>query len=221
MQQQPINFLPASYRRRVRRRNTMMRQLALLGMLALLLVVWWVGQGQQTAALRRYANELEGNVHMARDQMSEVAQLRDQYKHLRHQMRVQQILAAPLRHTQILATLGREVPDSVTLTDLSMRTERAAPEAVLIADGEEQAMSRHHEVHLTLTALAPEDMVVANMLSALKRHALFSDAAIQYSRTVERYDVSAREFQMRVTVDLDREFVVADDALVERSNHDD
>lgn len=213
--QQPINFLPASYRRRVRERRGAMRQLVLMGVLTALLAVWWLGQSQHTAALRRQAERLENDVRVAHEQMSEVARLREAYKQMRHQMQVQQSLATPLRKTQILATLGGEMPDAVTLTDLALRTDRSEPEAVIGSkrnankkdDAKQDAAPPRHKVHIELTALAPDDMTVANMLSALKQHGLFTDAGIEYSRTVERYDVTAREFAMRVSIDMNRQFV--------------
>ncbi len=220
MQQPQVNFLPQSYALEVHRRLCTVRQSVLMLGLAGTLALWWVVQTQQTASLRRDANTIETQVRTAEHQMNEAVALRAKYQTLRHQVRVQQLLAAPLRHTQILATLGEQMPDSVTVLHLGLRTQRPAPAALTGAKNSKASHAAHqgqsaaaakspHEVDIELTALAPDDMTVANLLSALKKHPLFTDATIYYSRPVERYDVVARQFSLGVRVDLDRKFEAA------------
>ena len=216
--QQPINFLPASYRRQLRERHRNVRQGLLLLVLGGALGMWWLFQAHQTAGLRDYAQSLEQEVRAARRQMNEVVRLRNQHKQLRHQVRVQRLLATPLRHTEVLATLGAQMPKTVALTQMNVESERPAPETVFEQDGdsgnddssgdadEQSNEPEPHRLRIEMTAMAPDDMTVANLLTSLKQHPLFTEASMQFSRSIERYGVMARLFRLRVVVDLRREF---------------
>jgi len=231
MMQQPINFLPESYRRRQRERVRNARQCVLVVVLGGVLTLWWVFQAGQTGAERREAHRLESQVRAARQQMSEVVKLRREYKTLRHRVRVQRLLAQPLRHTEILATLGRLMPESVALLELEVETVRPdadvldPPEQDATDSGDEQSKTAQrdepHEVRLQLAAMAPDDMTVANMLTALKRHKLFSEVAMHYSRESERQGVIGRQCRIAVVVDLDRRFERSDDSAAREAGHAD
>lgn len=207
MPQPPINFLPASYRERLQQRRRNRRQIIWALMLLLALGGWWLVQQRQTAQTEAQAQALEVQVEHARQQMAEVLQLREQYQMLRHQAHVQRSLSEPLRRTQIMATLGARMPESVTLTRMHMDTQRP-PAGSLVQPGARSTSSiaHPHKVRMELTALAPDDITVANLLTALKEHPLFGDVTIHHSHSVERYDVIAREFRMSAVVDLDRRF---------------
>ena len=214
MMQQPINFLPESYRQRQRQRRSNARQSVLVVVLAGVLTLWWVFQAGQTGVLRREAQRLESQVRAARQQMSEVVKLRRQYKTLSHRVRVQRLLAQPLRHTEILATLGRLMPESVALMELRVETVRPDADVLKPKDSDEQSDSnddekkkpKPHEVRIEIAAMAPDDMAVANMLTALKRHELFNEVVMHYSREGERQGVIGRQCRIGVVVDLDRRF---------------
>lgn len=208
--QQPVNFLPTSYRRRVRQSRRNRRQAVLAVALLAVLAGWWFVQQQHTTQMQRQAQELEAEVESARQRMSELMALREQYQALRHQVRVQRLLSEPLRRTQIMATLGKRMPEPVTLMRIVLDTERP-PAASLVGRDGADASGHPHKVNLELSALAPDDLTVANLLTALKEHALFDDVAMHHSRSIEQYDVAARQFRMSTTVDLDRQFEPVED----------
>lgn len=203
--QQPVNFLPASYRRRVRQVRRNRRQAVLAVALLVVLAGWWFVQQQHTGQMRQQAQELEAEVETARQRMTELMALRERYEALRHQVRVQRLLAEPLRRTQIMATLAERMPEPVTLTRIALDTERPPAASVVGRDGA-GASGHPHKVELELSALAPDDLTVANLLTALKDHALFDNVAIHHSRSIEHFDVMARQFRLSTVIDLDRQF---------------
>lgn len=207
--QQPINLLPASYRHRVRRSWRNRRQGALLVALIVVLGGWWFVQQHHTGQMQHNARDLEQQVVEARQRMSELMTLRRTHENLLHQVRVQRLLAEPLRRTHVIATLGQRMPEAVTLTRLRLDTDRPATPAAVSSDAGGTGPSEAHRVRLELQALAPDDMTVADLLSALKAHPLFDDVAMHQSRPVEVYDVAGREFRLTTVIDLTQAFDAA------------
>lgn len=214
-----VNFLPMSYRRRDARRRRAWRQGVLIALLGLCLLGWWGVQTRQTGALRREANELMQQVETAQGRTAEVARLRAERQRLIQQVEIQRELAQPLRHTQVLAALGELLPPSVAVTHLAMHTQRPAPlpPPPRKKDDEKDKSTKklpepapaprgEHRLNLDLAGIAPDDLTVANVLTALKLHPVFSDVKMHYSRNIELEGVHGRQFRLELAVDLDRRF---------------
>ncbi|HEX7008911.1 MAG TPA: PilN domain-containing protein [Phycisphaeraceae bacterium] len=215
-----VNFLPQSYRLRRERFRRRCRQGALAAVMAASLMGWWMIQRGQTAAWRGYAQTLEAEVEAARLQAQGMAKLHDQRRMLIRQLNLQQELAQPVRHTQILLALSQVVPESIVLTWLDMTTQRPAPEPLMPAGAKASSSAGKSNrasgdapvedlIRIELAGLAPDDLTVANLLEALKLHPLFTNAKIHFSRNTDIGGVSARQFQIELTVPLGRRFQIA------------
>ena len=213
MSQRDINFLPASYIQKQERRQQIARQAGLIAVVAILLVGWWMVQRGQTAAMRRYADTLEQAVLAQRDQMKVYTVLEAEQRDLLHRVKVQRKLAQPIRHTQILATLTEVAPSSVAVTAMTIEHEQPRPSKSSSKSrgkrgGAKQSTAASGDLlRIAFTGIAPSDLVIANLLTALKSHGLFHDAKLHYARAAELDGIEGRQFQIEVIVPLDRQGV--------------
>ena len=208
-----INFLPAKYARMRAKRRRGVRQTALVGILTLALAGWWLEQQRQTSIERNKVDTAEAEVAAARTQMQELMKLREEHKHLIHELNIQRELAQPVNHTQVIATLGSLLPSSVTLTQLTMDTKRPPPKAVKKDDSKstnssetKKVAKRDDRIKIDLEAVAPNDLTVANLVGTLSSHPLFTNVMMRYSRADEFQGVSGRRFRLEMTVGLDRQY---------------
>lgn len=210
MSQRDINFLPASYIQKQAMRRRMFRHAGLIAVVVLLLAGWWMVQRGQTAAMQRYAGSLEQAVRAQRDQMKVYTLLEAEHRDLLHRVKVQRQLAQPISHTQILATLTQVAPQSVAVTELTIdhelqgKTSRSRSKRDAMS---KKAAASRDLLRIAFTGIAPSDLVIANLLTALKSHPLFEDAKLRYARAVELDGIEGRQFRVEVVVPLDRQGV--------------
>lgn len=206
MSQREVNFLPASYIRKQERRQQIIRQAGLISVVVVLLVGWWMVQRGQTAAMQRYADTLEKSVLAQRDQMKVYAVLEAEQRDLLHRVKVQRQLAQPISHTQILATLTQVTPSSVAVTEMTIEHEqpRQSRSRSKRQAAKQTAAASRDLLRMAFTGIAPSDLVIANLLTALKSHELFDDVKLRYARAIEVDGIAGRQFHMEVTVPLVR-----------------
>ena len=143
--------------------------------------------------LRSRVRSTESQVVAARDKKSAVAKLRSKRKALLRQVRIQKGIAQPISHTQIIAVLGKFLPESVALTNVTMNTTRPPPkkhgteESSKHANGrrsnKEPVKQAQDQILIALTAVVPDNLTVANLIGILSDHPLFHGVRMRYSRT--------------------------------------
>ena len=209
-----INFLPASYLDRQARRQRVVRRVGAVVAALLLVGAWWMAQHQQTTSMRRRLQNFEHQLATARQQQTEVIRLREQYKALVNQVRVQRELAQSVSHTQILAMLGRRMPASVAITEINMITKRPPPRKAedaskkgpVVYSAQPDAKKFRDRIKIEFSGFAPDDLTVANLVAALNACPLFAHVHMHSSRAVERFGYEGRKFKLTLSVPLNREF---------------
>ncbi|MEO1237305.1 MAG: PilN domain-containing protein [Planctomycetota bacterium] len=210
-----VDFLPESYRRARRARVRVLREIALVaGVIGVLLLATAAIKGQRHSQ-KLTAQRLEATLAAEQTTLGLMDELARERASLRERIKLRRELSPPVSYTQILAALGEATPEGVAVTQLSMRSVRPEPEPM----GEAKANKRRSNpalnepapvepdyVTVELDALAPGDMAVAQMVSGLDAHPLFSRVAMRSSRAVDVGGLGARSFSLTAEVDLDREF---------------
>jgi len=219
-----INFLPPSY---LRRRKTSQRSrihAVAMGVLLTLLAGLWVVDANTNAALAGQAEALDLEREVAELQRAEIAQLNAEAAAMRHAASIHEELGQPISHTQVINAMGATLPESVTLTRLSIQTlrppaltveqARKAKEGIAPSKKGKSEAPPADRLEVTLEALSPDDVTVANMVASLTEHPLFSKVIIRYSRAVQWDGVHARQFELSMWVTLDRPFQSSQDKEV-------
>lgn len=216
-----INFLPQSYRDRLRRRVRRIREVfAVVGVL-IGLGVWWAYDANELLELKGAARFAEDRLNSALSTEQRVKQLEERRDKLVDQRRLQREISVPIRHHQIVRVLGEICPDSVALTRLSLVNDRPEPKAYVepsqgtgrnqpsfgSQDRTEPKKSQPDRVLVELEGLAPDDIAVAEVIAELSSHPLFDHVKLHTSKYLETRGVAARSFRMTGEIDLSRNIV--------------
>jgi Tfp pilus assembly protein PilN len=210
MKANDINFLPDSYRYRVRRSRNRVRILVGAVLLTGCLIAWSFSQRSDIRESREYANTVEQQVLAAQQQASEIGRLRARYISLTRQAGVRTELAQPVRHTQVLAVIAQLLPPSVGLVEVEIKAERPEPQK---ADEKASSKNKKDEkppqefLEVDLRGMAASDEDVNDTLGRLSDHRLFEHVTLSYSRDETRNGLVGREFAISMEIDLKRRYV--------------
>jgi Tfp pilus assembly protein PilN len=119
--------------------------------------------------------------------------------------RIEQQLGRRVGTLHVLGELQRVLPESMTLTNLTMETvevpvlvdpaQRRNSSGLAIPRGKAQREMTVKRVRLTITGMAPTDVDVANFIGQLAGSRLFEDVSMGYAKTEPFRDRNARKFQ--------------------------
>ena len=203
-----INFLPQSFIRQRLRKRRVYREAVLVAVVALAMIGWFASRRHQLSGLETYANAVHAESLAARKQVMEMAKLRDHHKRLTHQVRIQRELAASLDYTQVLATVAELMPQSMTLSALSMNSPQPSPR-VLTGDsksaGKSSSSNASNYLIVQLVGFAPSDVDIANFVGLLADHPLFVNVKMMFSRSAQINTLLAREFRIEMQLPPNRD----------------
>ena len=116
------------------------------------------------------------------------------------------VLAWPIRVSEVIDVLGTLTPEAVTLRSLAMTPRELRKRAA--STGEEHVESL---LVVELEGVGPSDIEVAVMVSGLEAHPLFARVSLDYTRMGEVEEQIVREFRVTGVIDLDAryEFITA------------
>ncbi|MEM9753501.1 MAG: PilN domain-containing protein [Planctomycetota bacterium] len=222
-----INFLPQSYRDRLRRRVRQVREGVAIVAAVIALGAWWAYDANELIQLRDASRFAEDRLTSALSTEQRVKQLEARRAKLIDQRRLQREVRVPIRHHQVIRMLGGLMPPSVALTRLSLENDRPEPKPYRPPSAREESAnepsfgSRPSESALSdepdrvlveLEGLAPDDIAVAELISELNAHPLFDGVKLHTSKFLETRGVAARSFRITGEIDLARRIVWIDPA---------
>jgi len=216
---QDIDFLPASYRKQQEgRRRTVWRRAALAAFL-MLFVTGIAGQRQVRRQLEVRRATLQRTAERMTLQLGNPQLLQDEITRLDRRANLLTLLQLQPRASRVLSTVTGALPQYVSLTDLSLRSELIAlsstrpgrtapagkkdtpakPPEELDCERLQKEMQERGLV-VSISGIAPHDLAIAAYLSQLKKSELFSDIALQYTDQHLIDDQQFRRFAARLTV---------------------
>ncbi len=219
-----INFLPQSYRDRLRTRQRRVREGAVVLLLCGALGVYWTYGMTARMSLRQQALQAEDRLANALSTEQQVLELREVKEQLMEQRRVQRAVRVPVRHHQVVRVLGSLLPESMALRALTLENDRPTPKAwqppAEEIDDEraggvpvfsaEPTKAEPNLIKVEFEAVAPDDLTVAALIASMSEHPLFTGVKLHSSRYVETQGLAARQFRVTANVDLSREYVWTD-----------
>lgn len=198
-------FLPASFVRRAARRRVYQRYAA--GLAAMVLVM--VGLGWQKAdqlnSLRAELVTVQEQVQPLQQQSAELAKLRTEYEAIAADAKVYERLTLPVSATSIVSAVSHLTPDAIGLEDLIIKMPRLTA-AHLTAAKKSAEPAALPFVSVTMTGVAPSEMVLADFVRRMTGHGLFSEVEVGYIQPTAVGLYAARQFRVTAKVRLDRTF---------------
>lgn len=209
MKANDINFLPESYRYRVRRSRNRVRILVGALLVTGCLVAWWYSQRSDIREAREYAITVEQQLDAAQQQASELGRLRARYISLTRQAGVRTELAQPVQHTQVLAVIAQLLPPSVGLVEIEIAADRPEPPKAdqPTDNGKNKEKLQRELLEVDLRGMAASDEDVNDTLARLSDHPVFENVTLSYSRDETRGSLLGREFAISLQIDLQRRYV--------------
>lgn len=199
----PIDFLPKRIRvqQALRERRTRQVYLVLVSIAVLVLVASF--RQERLGSARGEVSKLIRRKSKYECRLGIRASLEQQLVELRVKKQINSTLGTRVDALDLLAEIGRVVPECVVLTNLDFETteirsplERNGGMQGSVRPGggklNEQANKR---IRLTMTGLAPKDVDVANFIGRMSSSPLFEDVNMGYAKNVLFRGRNAREFK--------------------------
>ena len=213
-----IDFLPQTYHEERAHRAQVFKRWVMILLMAVALVGWGVARQHDSAKLSWRADALETQARVTLVKQSEMDKLRKEKSSLAYQMKIQQQLDQPVAVTQAIAVIGQLLPPSAGLTQVQIQTHRPPP--IPLADPDDDKKKKRKSkrktaseppaedfLEIDIYGLAPDDIVVAQIMNVMSDHPIFEKVIMHYSRTDERDGLISSRFHIGAKVPLDRKYV--------------
>ena len=214
------DLMPESCRAAFSRRRRVRRWAGSYSMTIVLVVTVIVGLvvGNRAKEREREALADQVGVHLMRNE--EARTLLEEIRELESSIARYNRLAWPVRVSDAVGVLVPVIPESTTLTSLTLvpREERVEPEAPSRRKkGDEKPQTRMF-LAIEIEGVAVDDLDVARLVSVLDEDPLFSTVSLDYARSREVDGLDARAFRLSCEIDLNRRysFVAVDRGWEER-----
>ncbi|MEM8737218.1 MAG: hypothetical protein AAGG38_01905 [Planctomycetota bacterium] len=207
-----VDFLPQSYREQRRKSLRILREFIVVGSVLGGLLLLTLMVKTHSHSQKQTAERLESTLTAEQATLNIYEDIRQQRLRLLEHFEIKKTLTPSITYSQVLSVLGAAIPEEITVTTLTMRSVRPTPDK--IEDTKNQKRQKRETVEvpsrnyivIEFEALAPDDMVIAELISAIDQHPLFSKVGMQSSREIETRGVVARRFNLAAEIDVNREF---------------
>jgi len=200
-----IDFLPERIREQRRWRRLLIRQGYLMMLCIVALGVMTYVFQSRVGHARAELGILRSRGKAMETQMALREELNQQMADLMIKGRIEQQLGRRVGTLHVLGELQRVLPESMTLTNLTMETvevpvlfdpaERRNGSSRAVARGGPNRAKTAKRVRLVITGMAPTDVDVANFIGQLAGSRLFEDVSMGYAKTEAFRNRNARKFQ--------------------------
>lgn len=205
-----IDLMPQVCRETLGRRAWVRRWVLAFSAVIVVLVGSWMWVESGGSGRRARLSDLTRERDLRLSQNERAQELAAEIGELEAAIKRYNRLAWPVRISRVMDTFGAFVPDSVTLTSLSL-TPREVEDSYRDDAGKRQKRKRSILV-VEAEGVGPNDHVIAVLVSRLESHALFSSVALDYARSEVVGETEARSFRVTGVIDLEKRYQYADAA---------
>lgn len=204
-----VDFLPNWYRDLLKRRRQSLLNLAALALLVAVLATAAVFKTEQVTLEEHRVAAVQSELEGARQELqklSALTQLRDQW---RRQDSVLSSTGVNVEASRLLAALEQVVPADTALTDLTFTLEDRTAQVEPEVEGQQPAPTiaadapgAGRRLKVSLRGLAPGELAVANLLSAISKTSLFTQVNLNYAKDHEEAGETVRQFEVTFVINL-------------------
>lgn len=200
------DMLPRSCRELVLKRSRIRRWImaygVVLGVVATGYVLLNVGRDGQV----QYRDDLRAQVRMNWDRNEEAQRLFKEIQDLSNAIARYNRLAWPIRVSDTIAIIEPLVPESATLTSLTLAPRTQRIRGTSGRDGKRQPDEVLHFLALEIEGIAIDDMAVARIVSGLDEHPIFASVTLDFARSIVVDGTPGREFRINCEIDLGQRY---------------
>lgn len=206
------DLLPPACRELVLRRVRLRRWIMAYAVVAGAIGMGYIGLnfGREIQIERR--GDLQAQVRLNWERNEEAQRLFHDIQDLGNSIARYNRLAWPIRVSDTIAIVEPMVPESATLTALTLTPRVERNRGKVGKDGKREPDSETTYLSVEMEGVAIDDLAVARLVSGLDEHPIFASVTLDYARSREIDNVAAREFRINCEIDLSKRysFVEAD-----------
>ncbi|MFG0274663.1 MAG: PilN domain-containing protein [Phycisphaerales bacterium] len=196
---QMIDLMPEASRVRMTQRRRTRQWLVLYATTIAGMALSWVALGVAEGRMRSGVFAQQANLQMVSHQRTRAAQIRQRVAQLLAEQWRHDSLVWPVQLGGVIDSVGGLVPESVSLTSVSITPRQLRRLGAPSADGSRRNDSR---LAVELRGVALTDLDLAAFLAGLEDHPLFSGVAVDYAREADVSGTPAREFGVTCEIEL-------------------
>ncbi|MBL0926413.1 MAG: PilN domain-containing protein [Phycisphaerales bacterium] len=212
-----IDLMPGSCRIALKGREDVRRWVAVYALTCAVLFAGYsilrAGHAERSARVESLAAE----ARLAWSRSEETQRLLKEIRELEGAITRYDRLAWPVRVSDVIAAVGEQVPESVSLTSLTLtpRQDLASlaragssgrtPGRAAVSTG--QPPAARSVLAVEIEGLAPDDMTIARLVSGLDGNPLFDRISMDYARSRDVEGTAGRQFRVVCEVDLAGHYV--------------
>ncbi len=211
-----MSFLPEDYldRRTARRTNVICITLFVIVVGGLVGAYWF--RYRTADAVRHRHQQINAQFKEAADRLAQLEQLQARKQKMIHKAEVTSALVERVPRTTLLAELINHMPTQLSLLEFDLETEvvrnQSHPRTSLQRRRQQMKQNQQNdaevelpetEMNIHLVGVAPTDVEVAQFMTALSQHELFTDLNLQYSEETTIEKQKMREFRIDMKVNQD------------------
>lgn len=200
------DLLPRSCRELVLKRARIRRWIMAYGVTIAVMTGGYVLLNLGRDGQVQYRNDLEAQVRLNWERNEEAQRLFKEIQDLGNAIARYNRLAWPIRVSDTIAIIEPLVPESTTLTALTLapRTQRVRGTAG--RDGKRQPDEVLHFLALEIEGIAIDDLAVARVVSGLDDHPIFASVTLDFARSIVVDGTAGREFRINCEIDLNKRY---------------
>jgi hypothetical protein len=200
-----INMLPqwflAEQRRRRRQRFHLLSMIIIGG-----LIIAWAGMArQQVLSLRAQRDVIAHQIAALRDVSADLQQAHQELHRLQNLQSANRELGSTVPMSAVSQQILNNMTPGMALSHLviEVHSDPVKNDGRVVADPQ-HAATFHEVAHINVTGVAPDSMLIAQLIGKLSSNPLFSDVSLNFSRSELLRDYSIRRFDILMDMDLER-----------------
>ncbi|MEX0886860.1 MAG: PilN domain-containing protein [Phycisphaeraceae bacterium] len=224
-----MSFLPDDYLERRIAQRTNAICLALFVVVSFGIVGAYFVSTRQGSEIRALDAEVSDRYEEAARRLDQLEALQSQKQEMLRKAELTAVLIERVPRTLLLAEMINHMPEAVSLRQMTLeshqlaatvrsRTAMQRERQRLGQTGETEDAFQIPETELTLSivGIAPTDVEVAQLMTALGQHRLFNDVSLQFSEQTEVDRRAMRQFQIDMTIEQGLDLQSVEPTMVRR-----
>ena len=199
-----VDFLPDWYRQQQRQRRNVRLHVGVMVLLgAAIAGVRLLGNGH-VESLASTKNELMEQVQRMGDPMPELEAKRAELKRLENIQLAYRELGNTIPMSAVVQQILNDMTVGMALSHVGIEVHSEAIKGSGILGDVVHPPRTHNVAHVTFVGVAPNDVLIAQLVGKISQNPLFADISLNYTHTELLADRSIRRFEIQMSMDLDR-----------------
>ena len=199
-----VNFLPDWYRQQQRQGRNLRLHLGVMVLLGTAIAGARFLADEHVASLAAARTEYAEQANRVGDPTPELEGKRAELKRLENIQLAYRELGNTIPMSSVVQQILNDMTLGMALSRVGIEVHSEAIKGSGILGDVVHPPRTHNVAHVTVVGVAPNDVLIAQLVGKISQNPLFSDISLNYTHTELLVDRSIRRFEIQMTMDLDR-----------------